>query len=472
MNVNTNGISIEYWLDILRPLFNGKKVIVTGGVLAGLIPRTKLIRALGAESTFILATEGTGTGDMPSVDDGPWLALDSRKSETMSELNNSSQDLLQNLPIEVLNAFDTFDPKKEALIVGTFFHEPSIVAGRKALAYRRPEWLAMDDKTVIDKLWDEIGIVRENSVIIPVEREKIVEAMQTINRGNGVVLCGDSKEGVNGGAESIRWVREIDNIDRALPYYLNRCDNIRVMPFLEGIPCSIHGMVFEDYVAAFRPVEMIVLRNLEEGTFLYCGAANNYDPPTSDREEMRLMAKKVGEVLRNSVDYRGLFTIDGVMTKDGFRPTELNTRPGAGISTLLRGLPDFPLELIAQATMAGLEVDYQPQKLEELIVHSADEARGTTIIGRPLDKILPHISNRNVKYVKNSWQWAHEDDPIDGIVDIGPSPIGSYVRLKLQCDIPVGLSCAPIARDFWRFIDENFETTLGTLVVPSNVRSI
>ena len=51
---------------------------------------------------------------------------------------------------------------------------------------------------------------------------------------------------------------------------------------------------------------------------------------------MREAARRVGAVLRDEVAYRGAFTLDGVATVDGFRPTELNPRFGAGLGVITR----------------------------------------------------------------------------------------------------------------------------------------
>ena len=56
------------------------------------------------------------------------------------------------------------------------------------------------------------------------------------------------------------------------------------------------------------------------------------------REQMRAIARRAGERLRAEVDYRGAFTVDGVLTGDGFLPTELNPRNGAGLATMSREL--------------------------------------------------------------------------------------------------------------------------------------
>ena len=52
------------------------------------------------------------------------------------------------------------------------------------------------------------------------------------------------------------------------------------MPVLEGIPCSIHGVVLPDQVLAFRPVELLCYRRVGRPHLLYAGAATTFDPPS------------------------------------------------------------------------------------------------------------------------------------------------------------------------------------------------
>jgi hypothetical protein len=40
---------------------------------------------------------------------------------------------------------------------------------------------------------------------------------------------------------------------RALAFFVTRCDRVRVMPFLDGVPCSIHGLACRTAQRAFRP---------------------------------------------------------------------------------------------------------------------------------------------------------------------------------------------------------------------------
>jgi hypothetical protein len=53
------------------------------------------------------------------------------------------------------------------------------------------------------------------------------------------------------------------------------------------------------------------------------GAADGRRPPRSAagrREHMRAVAVRVGEYLRRTVGYGGVFTIDGILTRDGSAP--------------------------------------------------------------------------------------------------------------------------------------------------------
>ncbi len=466
---NQEPINAEYWLNVLKPVFQNKRVIFAGGVVASQLSRAKQIREMGAKSTFILATEGMGTGDTPTKDDGDWLLVDPPHSDDLVDAIHAGNALLGDLPKQAIQALDWYDPDHSAIVVGTFLHERPLVAGRKSLAYRKPDWLALDDKTVIDEVWDKIGIPRESSEVVDVSIDAILSATQRLDRGDGVVLSGDSRDGVSGGAVGVRWVRSEIDIDKALEYYKKHCNKLRVMPFLEGIPCSIHGMVFPDYVAAFRPVEMITLRKVDSNEFFYAGTATYWDPSLSDRQAMRNMAKQVGDALRDMVNYRGIFTVDGVMTKDGFRPTEMNTRSGAGVKPLIAELPGLPLEIIAQAVASGADLDYKPKDLETLVLNAADENRsgGTW---RALQVHLPRIDKRPVKLTDKKWGWI-EGDESDGTVTVGPGPLGSFVRLTpTHTSIKSGPSFAPFAQDFWRFVDENMASDIGPLEPAKPVR--
>jgi hypothetical protein len=114
------------------------------------------------------------------------------------------------------------------------------------------------------------------------------------------VWSGDARDGFNGGGNYVRWV--VDRRDRATAraFFATRCDRVRVMPFLDGMPCSIHGLVLPDGTAALRPVEIAILRNAADRRFVYGGLGTSWDPPAADRDEMRDAVRRVGAHLQPS----------------------------------------------------------------------------------------------------------------------------------------------------------------------------
>ena len=454
----------RYWVDLLRPVFAGRRVILTGEPVAGLLPKARLVHTLGAQRPFILGTQGVGTGPLPRPDEAEWLALDPTPTTSFMEAIRSGQALLADLPTHARAALDDYDPDRSAIVLGSLLNDLSEVAGRPCLGHREPRWVALEDKTVIDGFWDRAGIARMPSEVVPARRDALVAAAERLEAGSGTVWVADTRDGIHGGADGARWIRTRRDVDEALAFVEADADRVRVMPFHEGIPCSIHGVVFPDYVAALRPVEMVTLRSqVHPSRLFYAGAASYWDPLPQDREHMRALARRAGGHLREVADFRGAFTVDGVMTEHGFRPTELNPRQGAGMSVLARGLPGLPLPLLCDAVSAGVDLDYRPRELERHVVRRADRQRGGGT-WRAVPAPLAPIENQAVARGPGGYRWASDGEPPDGWVGAGPSAIGGFVRLTLNAArTEIGASVAPVACDFFRFADQHLHTGVGPL---------
>jgi hypothetical protein len=235
---------------------------------------------------------------------------------------------------------------------------------------------------------------------------------------------------------------------------------VRVMPFLDGIATSVHGIVLPDGVAVLRPVELVTLRRGHE--LVYAGCSTYWDPPTAVRDEMRAAARRVGEQLRADVEFRGAFTLDGVATRDGFRPTELNPRFGAGLMTITHGI-DLPLTLLLDLVVAGRSLGVSAEWLERELLAAADEHRAgsTSQLHAPTPEPL---GGRGLVYDDGSWRWAGEEEQPDGV---GVSGDG-FVRLYVH-HAPIGDSLGPRAVAFWRFYDEVMGTQVGPLTAAPDV---
>ena len=384
---------------------------------------------------------------------------------------------LEHPPKVIIDTVRAFDPRSEAQLIGTFLNTAKHLDGRPYLAHRRPEWVAFEDKTVVDALWDRAGVERAPSVVVPAEAEALTRAASTVDVGDGTVWSGDAREGFNGGAEFVRWVRTAADAASAVSFFGAHCDKVRVMPFLEGIPCSIHGIVFAEHVAACRPVEMVTLRrppDHPDGAFFYAGCSTFFDPPPPMREAMRDIARATGALLRAEVGFRGAFTIDGVASARGFLPTELNPRSGAGLNVMLRGLPDLPLQLLLDALVGGVTLDYDPVELEQDLVAGADTTRsGGTWRAFP-NRQLTAVDDCHLAYDGKTWHPIADGEP-DGhigtaIVSVGDGPSGGFVRAVFDRDsTPVGESVGERATHFWRYADSSLGTGIGPLTSARQV---
>jgi len=81
---------------------------------------------------------------------------------------------------------------------------------------------------------------------------------------------------------------------------------------------------------------------------------------------MRAVARRVGSWLQAEHGYRGAFGIDGVLTADGFRPTELNTRMSAGATTVSEVDRRF-FTFLQAALVAGVDTGLTAADVEGLV---------------------------------------------------------------------------------------------------------
>jgi len=436
----------------LRPMLEGRRVVLTGGPLAAMPPRLAQVRQLGALRPLCVA-RGLGTGPLPDEDEADVLLLDTGTHDVIAELREESR-LLSDPPADLRAALDRYDPDRTAVVLVGQFHAGREVAGRRVLDGRLPAWEALEDKTTVDALWDDLGVAHAPAAVVP------------------------AREGFNGGAEYVRWVRSRVSEERALSFFAEHCDRVRVMPFLDGIPCSVHGVVLGPGAAgtaALRPVEMVVLRrpagHPEEDRFCYASTSTWWDPPDADRAVMREVARRVGSGLHERVGYRGGFGVDGVMTADGFVPTELNPRFAAGLDTVSRGVPDFPLAMVQTALVSGQDPGLSADDLEALLLPAADRHRSGGAFTQS-----PHVSpagteSRRVRVTDGCVRFAAADEPEDGSLALGPSSVGGMVRLTLDVTrTRPGPSAGARAVAAFALADATWGTGIGPVLPAPSLR--
>jgi hypothetical protein len=432
----------SFWTDQLAGLVRRSKVIVKVELFTQSTGMVELVRAMGAADVLVVVTSGNGTGPLPDVE---MISLDLDVSGlSMIDTIHAGNRALHSLPNEIIGRLDEFDPDRTALVIGDFLNDSPTLAGRPFLAYRRQGWLALDDKTTIDAFWDRAGVARSPSMVVDADYRAVSEAFDRLSTGAGVVIAVDATRGFTGGGSGTRPARTRRDVGRAIEGWRGR--TVRVSPFLEGVPCSIHGIVFSDDVVVLRPVEMVTLRKAD-GDFFYCGCASFWDPLPACREAMRATARSVGNQLRGEVAYRGAFTIDGIVREHRFLPTELNPRNGAGLMTMARAT-DFPIQLLLDELVGGVELDWQPRALETMLLESYDNNRRGGTWSAIAGTIPPG------------------EYPLEGGSAIaGPSTLGSFMRALV--DHPTGSMFAPRAAEIWRWADERFGLGLGAMSAAS-----
>lgn len=263
----------DHYRRLLEQHYGGRRWVLAVGVLPAATALIEQLRQLGAEAVFVVAG-GRGTGPVP--DDVPTTVLDTGGADVMDQIRRFGRALGDLPPATTATtaALDAFDPERRARVIGDFFVEHSHVAGRAVQGARRAAWQALEDKTTVDALWDDAGVTRAATRVVPAALATLRVASAQLDRGRGVVWAADNRRGWHGGARSLRWVATPQQASDAAAFMVEHADRVRVMPFLDGVPCSIHGVVFDDATAVFRPCEMVVLRRPGRGDLLYVGTSS------------------------------------------------------------------------------------------------------------------------------------------------------------------------------------------------------
>ncbi len=185
---------------------------------------------------------------------------------------------------------------------------------------------------------------------------------------------------------------------------------------------------------------------------------------------MRGAVLRVGAALREQVGFRGAFTIDGVLTRDGFRPTELNARFGAALMGMCAGL-EFPLYLLHLMIVQGIELGFDPAELERCILeHVAANPSGgaLAVFPTPFEESQTHILERTPQ----GWEDSGPDEPWTARAILGPHPAGGIAIVRLNAErIEVGRSIAPLVADILEHLDRRFLLGIGPLEPARDVRT-
>ena len=312
---------------------------------------------------------------------------------------------IANLGAEHIVAINTFDPEKKAVVIGAFWFCLSSVAGRHVLGYRRPSWILYEDKCAVSEIWYKAGITQAKSEVVPVHS---LHSGLPQGWAYPVVVSGDSLNGITGGGSHVRYVESDTQMQNILSFFALDCAQVRLMEYIDGISCSMHGFVLEDTVCTSIPIEMLVVPN-SRGKFIYMGAATHWEPIPAETSLLEDSVRNVGVALREEVGFRGTFTLDGILKGGVFYPTEINTRSGAGIFALY-GAEHTKYYLLDVLIKDGQNIDWAPSDIEHWMQETAKKQRSRRAWGAAsIEGECPNETHP-VSFLIDTWCTVEEDE--------------------------------------------------------------
>ncbi len=467
----TNLLNEAVRADVTRRLgapWAGRPVIIGPVVLAGFTKVVEWFQDLGCPVLVVATSRGVG----PLPPDGSYQVfwLDPPATASLTEEVRLHDRMIHRPANDLRAAVDAFDPERRGLWYTTPFvttDEP--VDGRPVIGGRPASFLALEDKLVADAVWEAAAVERAPYCIVDLADDAALGAATDELGGElGAVWSGDARDGFNGGGDFVRWLRDDRDRAAAAAYFLPRCDRVRVLPFLEGVPCSIHGFVLADGTAALRPVEIVTLRDRAARRMIYSGLGSTWDPPPADREAMRGAARRVGAHLQREHGYRGAFGIDGVLTADGFRPTELNTRMSAGATALSE--IDRRFFTFLQATLvAGTDPGITAAEVEGL-VPAMDAARVCKVIA--FGTGTTEVSQETYPVTWDGRSFARSEEETGNLFQVGSSTSGLFAKVDPCAAVVPGRRLAPVNAALLQFLDASYGTSFGPMEPAPDVRTV
>ena len=361
---------------------------------------------------------------------------------------------LEQLDATQVAAIDNFDPSREAIVIGAFWFELSSVAHRRVFGYRDPSWIKFEDKCEVSFIWNKAGITQAKSQVITASSLKI-----SLPQGwtYPFVISGDSQKGITGGGSHVRAIYSEELLTSILPFFEEECAKLRLMEYIDGVSCSIHGLVLETEVLTSIPIEMVVIPN-SNGKFMYMGASTHWEPLPSEHAHLRDTARKVGNALRKEVNFRGTFTIDGVLKDGTFFPTEINTRAGAGIFALYSEdhTPYFLMDLMIKD---GQHFELDPAELQNWMQYTASSNRSTRSWGgAAIDGDCPEETH----YLTfDAGQWIRQENEVEGATTLAISEgrTGAFIMLSVDPKtLSKGSLLRPYVKAAMRYSDKVWNT--------------
>jgi hypothetical protein len=358
---------------------------------------------------------------------------------------------------------NAFDPENTATLVLPDPLDPPHAGVRRRIGIRQPTWRLFEDKTVVDTLWDAAGVTRAQSIVSDGTAD-LAMLGAILDQGTGVVCsCQPIGAGPSAGGDGIWWWRN-GPPPTTIPTAKPGTWRVRLMPLLEGVPVRLHGLALAARVIPFPPMELVTLPRPEQGTFLCAGAVSTL----SHAADLVSQTERLGAGLRERLDYRGGFSVDGILTASGFLPTDFNARL---TSAMEAAHPERRVLLHAANLLSRAGIEPDTSAVEQLAEEIFTAGATCTIFGA-----ATHADERAPREASVRWDGDRlvpaPSGAADGSLVITPSPRGWLLTATLATDrLPSGGRVGPWAPEVFRLSDEVLGTNFGNLAPPFDTRS-
>ncbi|WP_455355541.1 hypothetical protein [Streptomyces sp. SYSU K217416] len=253
------------------------------------------------------------------------------------------------------------------------------MAGRQVADGRPPQWAALEDKLMVERIWDELGAERLPFEVVAAAPDALRGAHERLDLGQGTVWYRDMKAGVQVTFEQARWVRDAEGFEEAAAAVAQECRQVKVTPFLPGTPCGINGFVLADGVVVLRPFEELVLEGPERSQLVYAGCSTYFDPEPDVRDRMRDLARRVGALMHRETGFRGAFSLGGVQTSNRFVPLDLLPRGNTAHRVMSTATPGLPWGLLQGAIAGGHDLGMPAAAVESVLLTAVERQRGAAV---------------------------------------------------------------------------------------------
>jgi hypothetical protein len=182
---------------------------------------------------------------------------------------------------------------------------------------------------------------------------------------------------------------------------------------------------------------------------------------------MRDLARRTGEHLRRQVGYRGAFGVDGVLTTEGFRPTELNPRMSGGLGSMARVADASLFHLLQFTLVAGRDPGVDAASLERWAVDVLDARRFAKAVA-----VAPAAVAAEPVDVPVAWEGSllqRSTQATGWQVSAGPNGAGTFVRLDTPDHVD-GTRTGELNVALLEFLDRELGAGFGEVRIAPDVR--